>query len=137
QRPWPRPRRAAPRALYLPVLVNKPGALRNGAPFQDWDLPAALARLRRKLGSNDDADRRFVRVLAAVTTDGLDAVDSAVREALDTGAVSDEVILNILARRREPPRPASIVTPEDLVLMHPPVANCVRYDSLRGIRAAA
>ena len=41
---------------YLPVLVNKPGALRNGAPFQDWDLPPALARLRRKLGSDDDAD---------------------------------------------------------------------------------
>ena len=23
---------------YLPVLVKKPGALRNGAPFQGWDL---------------------------------------------------------------------------------------------------
>ena len=28
---------------YLPVLVKKPGALRNGAPFKDWDLPPALA----------------------------------------------------------------------------------------------
>src|SRR3546814_3679695 len=51
---------------YLPVLARKPGALRNGAPFQDWDLPPALARLRRKLGNGDDADRRFVRVLSAV-----------------------------------------------------------------------
>jgi len=41
---------------YLPVLTTKPGALRNGAPFQDWDLPPALARLRRKLGSGDEAD---------------------------------------------------------------------------------
>ena len=24
---------------YLPVLRKKPGALRNGAPFKDWDLP--------------------------------------------------------------------------------------------------
>ena len=24
---------------YLPVLMKKPGALRNGAPFKDWDLP--------------------------------------------------------------------------------------------------
>ncbi len=48
---------------YLPVLARKPDALRNGAPFQDWDLPPALARLRRKLGYGDDADRRFVRVL--------------------------------------------------------------------------
>jgi hypothetical protein len=60
---------------YLPVLVTKPGALRNGAPFQDWKLPPALSRLRRKLGAGDDADRRFVRVLAAVLDDGLDLVE--------------------------------------------------------------
>ena len=114
-----------------------PGALRNGAPFQGWDLPPALARLRRKLGHGDEADRRFVRVLAAVLSDGLDAVESAVGEALDAGAASDEVILNILSRRREPPKPLSIVTPEDLALLHPPVANCARYDSLRDVRAAA
>jgi hypothetical protein len=88
---------------YLPVLANKPGALRNGAPFQGWDLPPALTRLRRKLGSGDEADRRFVRVLAAVLTDGLEAVEAAIREALDNGAASDEVILNILARYRDPP----------------------------------
>jgi len=28
---------------YLPVLVTKPGALRNGAPFQAWE-PAVRAR---------------------------------------------------------------------------------------------
>jgi transposase len=122
---------------YLPVLARKPGALRNGAPFQGWELPPALARLRRKLGTGDEADRRFVRVLAAVMPDGLDAVEDAIREALEAGAASDEVILNILARRREPPRPPTIVTAEDLVLVHPPVANCARYDSLRDTSAAA
>ena len=122
---------------YLPVLANKPGALRNGAPFQNWDLPPALARLRCKLGSGDDADRRFVRVLAAVLSDGLDLVEDAVREALAAGTPSDDVILNILARRREPPRPLTIVTSEDLALVHPPVADCERYDQLRGLHAAA
>lgn len=78
-----------------------------------------------------------MRVLAAVLSDGLEAVEAAVREALDTGAASDEVILNILSRRREPPRPASIATPEDMALMHPPVADCARYDSLRDTHAAA
>jgi hypothetical protein len=122
---------------YLPVLASKPGALRNGAPFQNWDLPPALTRLRCKLGSGDDADRRFVRVLAAVLSDGLDLVEDAVREALAAGTPSDDVILNILARRREPPRPLTIVTSEDLALVHPPVADCERYDQLRGLHAAA
>jgi len=122
---------------YLPVLATKPGALRNGAPFQDWELPPALARLRRKLGSGDEADRRFVRVLAAVLEDGVELVEAAAREALAAGTVSDDVILNILARRREPPRPLSIVTPDDLVLRHPPLADCDRYDRLRGLHAAA
>jgi hypothetical protein len=122
---------------YLPVLVTKPGALRNGAPFQDWDLPPALARLRRKLGAGDEADRRFVRVLAAVLVDGLDLVEAAVREALAAGTVSDDVILNVLARRREPPRPLTIVTSEDLELKYPPLADCGRYDQLRGLHAAA
>ena len=119
------------------MLVTKPGALRNGAPFQDWELPPALSRLRRKLGAGDDADRRFVRVLAAVLDDGLDLVEAAVREALLAGITSDDVILNILARRREPPRPLAIATPEDLALRHPPRADCGRYDSLRGFHAAA
>jgi hypothetical protein len=28
--------------------MKKPGALRNGAPFKDWDLPAALTQVRAK-----------------------------------------------------------------------------------------
>ena len=122
---------------YLPVLARKPGALRNGAPFQDWSLPPALMRLRRKLGAGDEADRRFVRVLAMVMEDGLDVVDDAVREALDAGVASDDVILNILARRREPPTPQAITTSQALALSHPPVADCARYDRLRGVHAAA
>ena len=78
-----------------------------------------------------------MRVLSAVLTDGLDAVEEAIREALDSGAASDDVILNILARRREPPRPPTIVTSEALMLAHPPTADCARYDLLRGARAAA
>ena len=122
---------------YLPVLANKPGALRNGAPFQGWDLPPALTRLRRKLGGGDEADRRFVRVLAAVMTDGLEAVEAAIREALDNGAVSDEVILNILARYRDPPSERTLDVVVDLKLSHPPIADCARYDTVRGFDAAA
>jgi transposase len=122
---------------YLPVLARKPGAWRNGAPFHDWELPPALAQLRRKLGRSDDADRRFVRVLAAVIDDGLAAVEGAIREALAAGAVNDEVVLNILSRRREPQVAQPIDVVVDLKLKHPPIADCARYDTVRGLDAAA
>ena len=50
----------------------------------------------------------------------------------------DQVNLKrILARRREPPRPEAITTSQALALSHPPIADCARYDLLRGSRAAA
>lgn len=116
---------------------RKPGALRNGAPFRNWDLPKELSALRAALGNGDEADRRFVRVLAAVLTDGLDRVTGAVAEALEAGTPGDDVVLNILSRRREPAPPLTIVTSPGLALKHPPLADCSRYDQLRGLHAAA
>jgi hypothetical protein len=46
---------------YVPVLARKPGALRNGAPFKDWPLPAHLDGVRRRLKGSDDGDRRWSR----------------------------------------------------------------------------
>ncbi len=44
---------------YVPVLARKPSALRNGAPFKDWLLPAGLERIRRKLAGTADGDRQI------------------------------------------------------------------------------
>jgi transposase len=116
---------------YVPVLARKPGALRNGAPFKDWPLPASLARVRRKLKGSDDGDRQMVKVLSAVLTDGLVAVEAACAEALGDGVHSADVILNILARRRDPGPATTILTPDALRLRHAPIADCARYDRLR------
>ena len=116
---------------YVPVLARKPGALRNGAPFKDWLLPGGLERVRRKLKSSDDGDRQMVKVLSAVLSDGLTAVEAACAEALAGGVHSADVILNILARHRDPGPAATILTPDALRLQHAPTADCARYDSLR------
>lgn len=116
---------------YVPVLARKPGALRNGAPFKDWVLPAALDRIRRKLAGSADGDRQMVEILTAVLRDGLGTVEAACAEALREGVHSADVVLNILARQREPTAPVTILTPESLRLRHEPVADCARYDSLR------
>src|ERR1700732_3013830 len=116
---------------YVPVLARKPGALRNGAPFKDWVLPAAMERVRRKLAAVDDGNRQMVDILSAVLTDGLPAVDAACAEAIAHGVHSADVVLNILARQRDPGPPATILTPAALTLRHAPVADCARYDNLR------
>ena len=87
---------------YLPVLVKKPGALRNGAPFKEWSLPTALAQVRAKLKSHPDGDRQFVKVLGAVLDHGLAAVEAACAEALRAGIANGDVILTVLARRLQP-----------------------------------
>jgi hypothetical protein len=102
---------------YVPVLARKPGALRNGAPFQDWVLPAAMERVRRKLAGAEDGNRQMVDILTAVLT--------------DRGVHSADVVLNILSRQRDPGPPATILTPAALTLRHAPIADCARYDNLR------
>ncbi len=97
---------------YVPVLVRKPGALRNGAPFKDWVLPSSLKRVRKKLGAVPNGDRQMVDILSAALTDGLPAVEAACAEDLGEGVHSADVILNILAGCREPGPPATITTPD-------------------------
>jgi transposase len=116
---------------YVPVLARKPGALRNGAPFKDWVLPAAMERIRRKLAGADDGNRQMVNILTAVLTDGLPAVEAACAEAITQGVHSADVVLNILARKRNPDPPPTIMTPAALTLRHAPIADCARYDNLR------
>ena len=50
---------------------------------------------------------------------------------LSEGVHSADVILNILARSRDPGPPVTIMTPEALRLTCAPIADCTRYDSLR------
>ena len=121
---------------YLPILARKPGALRNGAPFREWELPPALTTVKARLGRSHDADRQFVTILGAILTDGLDAVEAACHEALKDGPCGCDVILNILARRHDGAPPAPVAVPDSLTLTIEPAADCARYDGLRPVREA-
>ena len=118
---------------YVGVLKRKPGALRNGAPFKNWQLPGALGRMRARLHRHVDGDRQVVKILSAVLEDGLEAVEAACAETLAGGACSADVVLNILARRRQPAPPTPIPTPADLRLRLEPMADCCRYDRLKEV----
>ena len=90
-----------------------------------------MGRVRARLGGHADGDRQVVKILGAVLDDGLEAVEAACAEALAGGARGADVVLNILARRRQPAPPAPIPTPADLRLRLEPAADCHRYDRLK------
>jgi transposase len=114
---------------YIALVQRKPGALRNGAPFTD--LPAPLQRLRQGLMRREGGDRVMAQVLAAVPTAGLEAVLVAVELVIESGALSAEHVLNVVARLSAAPTPDCVET--TLQLTQVPLANTSRYDSLRGV----
>jgi transposase len=115
---------------YVAALERKPGALRNGAPFKDWNLPASMTRLRERLAKHTDGDRQFVDILSMVALYGLAAVSAACASALDEQVVSSAQVVNLLHRAAEPARPPVLQVPEALRLTVEPAANCARYDRL-------
>jgi transposase len=115
---------------YLEVLKHKPGALRNGAPFKDWDLPLPLKQVRAAMISRPDGDRQFVGILSSVLTHGLEAVINACAEAVAANTISQGVILNILSRAQEQSTPPDCEVPKLPALKMPPIADCRRYDLL-------
>ena len=112
---------------YIPLVERKPGALRNGAPFET--MPEELLKLRSILLKHEGGDKLMARVLGLVPLVGLADVLVAIELVLESQMVSIEHILNVLSRLSEKPKPASVET--HLKLQDPPKANTHRYDGLR------
>ena len=121
---------------YVAALARKPGALRNGAPFKDWNLPASMTRLRERLAKHADGDRQFVNILSMVALYGLEAVSDACAAGLAEQVVTSAHVVNLLHRAAAPPRLPALQVPEALKLAVEPAANCDRYNQLLRIRPA-
>ncbi len=116
---------------YLAVLQRKPGAIRNGAPFAE--LPVAFQTLQTILLKRAGGDREMVDVLALVLLHDEQAVLAAVELALETGAPSKQMVMNILSRLVEGKPMPPVDIPASLVLSIEPLANVNRYDSLLNV----
>ena len=117
---------------YLPVLEKKPGALRNSAPFQQWDLPTPIQQVRDRILKQPKGDRAFVELLLLAREVGLEALAIACELTLETGIVTAAMVTNELRRLSALPRPADLDLPQHPPLQLAPVADCNRYDHLRG-----
>jgi len=119
---------------YLPVLEKKPGALRHGVPFQEWDLPEAIQQVRKKLLQQDKGDKAFVDCLLLAKDVGIDAFKTACELTLESGIVTGSIVLNEIRRLTEPARPKELNACHHLKLTDEPQADFQRYDHLLGAR---
>jgi hypothetical protein len=121
---------------YLPLLERKPGALRNGVPFREWDLPVAIRLVRDRILKQPKGDRAFVELLMLAREFGLEPLQVACELVLDGNVVTAAVVLNEMRRLVAPGAPAVLNVPDMLKLQTEPRADCGRYDRLRGVSHA-
>ena len=88
---------------YLPLLEQKTGAWDQAAPLVGWELPEEFAILRRLLESRmgQRGKREFVQVLRLMENFRKEEVHSAVRDALNLGAVSFDAVKHLVLCRIE------------------------------------
>lgn len=119
---------------YVPMLSIKPGALRNGAPFLNMELPLPLKQVREHLKQKgENGSRDFALILSYISTESLDAVTDACKQAIENHAVSKDVIINILMRRKDEADPPEVGGNSSLQypkLKHQPIADCNIYNQL-------
>lgn len=111
---------------YLPILEKKPGALRNGAPFVEWELPPPIKMVRDRILKQTRGDRAFVELLIASREVGLEPLTEAFELALETGSFNAAVVLNELRRLTASSPPVALSLPEQLKLRVEPLADCRR-----------
>lgn len=83
---------------YLSALQRKPGAIKNGLPFKNWQLPEVFMQYRRKLNERyeSDGDRYFAKTLILLKDYPIKEVSGAIGEAVTRGILGDSYILAIL-----------------------------------------
>ncbi len=120
---------------YFPLLKQKPGALRNGAPFEHCDLPQAIVTIKKQYMRRTHGDRDFVELLLLIQTEGVDTVAMACELAIDDKTTHLSAIINQIHRLTDveiKPLDDNLKYPQ---LKNPPQANCERYNQL--IRSTA
>ena len=118
---------------YLPILERKPGVLRNGVPLREWDLPIAIQLVRDHILKQPKGDRAFVELLMMARDVGLEPLQVACELVLDGNVVTASVVLNEMRRLIAPGQPIMLNVPDMLKLQIEPLADCGRYDHLRGV----
>jgi len=115
---------------YVPLLSRKPGALRDGAPFVEWQLPAAMNKIKARYMETKGGDRDFVDLLMMAQEQGIEIVEIACELAVEQNTLRLPAITNLINQLVEPvidPLPRTHCYPQLQVM---PQADCKRYELL-------
>lgn len=117
---------------YLPLFEQRPGALRNGAPFKHWEMPEALQMIWNHYRKQQGGDRDFVELLMLYQKHGQDAVEMACELAVEYGTMQLSVIISFLHDLTADPdaKELAVEAVSYPQIQLPPEADCHRYDQL-------
>ncbi|WP_204844752.1 Mu transposase domain-containing protein [Paremcibacter congregatus] len=121
---------------YVPLLTRKPGALRDGAPFVEWQLPAAMNKIKDLYMDSKGGDRDFVELLMQAQQHGMETVAMACDLAVEQKTMRLPAIINLINQLVEPviePLPDTHCYPQLRVI---PQADCKRYELLYATQEA-
>jgi hypothetical protein len=116
---------------YVPLLKQKPGALRDGAPFLKWDLPTSLTHIKKHYLQRTGGDKDFVELLLLIQIHSMEIVTLACELALEEKTLQLPAIINLINRLTEPDYKPLDNTQNYPQLKILPEANCQRYEQLR------
>ena len=109
---------------------RKPGALRDGTPFVDWQLPASMHQIKDHYMRGKGGDRDFVDLLLLAQDHGIEVVETACDLAVAQNTLRLPAVINLINQLVEPiivPLAQSYAYPK---LTMRPEANCKRYETL-------
>ncbi len=81
---------------YVSLLTQKPGALRDGAPFEHWDLPKSIITIKKIYLQQHRGDRDFVQLLQLIKTHDVDTISTACELALDAKTTQLSAVINLI-----------------------------------------
>ncbi len=115
---------------YVPLLKQKPGALRDGAPFAQWALPSAIMTIKKLYLQRTGGDRDFVELLQLIQAHDIDTVTRACELALESKTTQFAAIVNFINRLTESSSEPLLDAQHYPQLQFLPEANCQRYEQL-------
>jgi hypothetical protein len=83
---------------YLALLEQKPRALDQAAPLQDWDLPEVFDRLRRVLEvrMGRRGRKEYIQVLRLLENFSTTQVEQAIKQAMGFGTIGFDAIKHLI-----------------------------------------